>query len=78
MAFGELALLHDSPRTATIKTVTKCILWSLKRSDFKQVIEKISIKNYNENIEFTDNVSIFKSLTFKQKITIASSLIPEV
>jgi CRP-like cAMP-binding protein len=28
-SFGELALLHDSPRSATVTAVTDCTLWTL-------------------------------------------------
>jgi len=34
---GELALLYDAPRSATVYTKTDCILWSLRRNIFKRV-----------------------------------------
>lgn len=34
---GELALLYDAPRTATVKCTTSCVLWSLKRDFFKKI-----------------------------------------
>lgn len=30
-AFGELALLYNAPRSASIKAITDCILWGLDR-----------------------------------------------
>mmetsp|Transcript_18774 Transcript_18774/g.18884 ORF Transcript_18774/g.18884 Transcript_18774/m.18884 type:complete len:749 (-) Transcript_18774:401-2647(-) len=34
---GELALLYDAPRSATVRCLTDCSLWSLKREIFKQI-----------------------------------------
>jgi len=36
--FGEMALLHDVPRTATVKTITPSSLYTLKRRDLKQAM----------------------------------------
>jgi cGMP-dependent protein kinase len=33
--FGELALLHDTPRSATIRSVERCTMWGLDRKDFR-------------------------------------------
>lgn len=37
--FGEIALLRDTPRTATIRTVTQCRLLVLDKEDFKDLLE---------------------------------------
>lgn len=34
---GELALLYDAPRSATVKCTTDCVLWSLRREIFKRI-----------------------------------------
>lgn len=34
---GELALLYDAPRSATVRCLSECSLWSLKRDIFKQI-----------------------------------------
>ncbi|CAM9614196.1 unnamed protein product [Ectocarpus sp. 6 AP-2014] len=35
--FGELALLYNAPRSATVRTLTRCVLWSIHREVFKAV-----------------------------------------
>lgn len=34
---GELALLYDAPRSATVRCITNCVLWSLGRGIFKDI-----------------------------------------
>lgn len=34
---GELALLYDAPRSATVQCKTKCVVWSLSREIFKRI-----------------------------------------
>ncbi|KAL7543970.1 hypothetical protein ACHAXR_013465 [Thalassiosira sp. AJA248-18] len=36
-SFGELALMYGSPRAATIRAKTDCVLWSLDRRAFKGI-----------------------------------------
>ncbi len=38
--FGEIALLQAKPRSATIKTLTPCVLISLSRHRFKRLVEQ--------------------------------------
>ena len=36
--FGEIALLHREPRTATCRAVTPCSLFQLRRADFDEIV----------------------------------------
>ena len=38
--FGEMALLQDRPRSASIKTLTPCVVISLSRRRFKRLVER--------------------------------------
>ena len=38
-AFGELALLYNAPRAATIKAKTSSILWALDRQTFNNIVK---------------------------------------
>lgn len=42
--FGELALLNDDKRKATIVTVTECRFATLARDDYKKILGKIESK----------------------------------
>jgi ATP-binding cassette subfamily B protein len=38
-SFGEIALVTDSPRNATVTTITPCVLLSLRRDEFLRLLE---------------------------------------
>ena len=42
-SFGELALLYNAPRAATIKSKTDCILWALDRETFKNIVQDAAV-----------------------------------
>mmetsp|Transcript_691 Transcript_691/g.1250 ORF Transcript_691/g.1250 Transcript_691/m.1250 type:complete len:878 (-) Transcript_691:74-2707(-) len=72
--FGELALLHNSLRTATVKTVDRTTLWSLDRDTFKKAVERINAFNYNENMLFLNSIPLFDTLTPYQKECLVGAL----
>lgn len=43
--FGELALLYNSSRQATIISKSSCILWSLDRDTFNHIIKEAAMFN---------------------------------
>jgi len=59
--FGEIALLYNAPRSATIKTLTESGFWALDRSTFRKCIEELMHQEYDENRKFIDEVYIFYS-----------------
>ena len=38
--FGEMAVLHGQPRTATCRAVTPCAIYELRRADFERIAEQ--------------------------------------
>ena len=40
-SFGELALINDEPRKASIKTLSDCYLAYLDKNDYKKILRKI-------------------------------------
>ncbi len=61
-AFGELALLYNAPRAATIIARENCLLWALDRETFNYIVKDSSIKKREKYEKFLKNVDIFKSL----------------
>ena len=74
-SFGELALLYNAPRAATIicKSET-CDLWSLDRNTFTYIIKTAVQKKREKYDDFLDNVEILKCLSRQEKLKMADSL----
>lgn len=70
--FGEIALLHDSNRSATIKTLEKSTLWGLDRDTFRSFVQSVSSQNHELNKQFINSVRIFEQLTDMQKDNLLS------
>jgi cGMP-dependent protein kinase len=73
-SFGELALLHNSPRTATVRSTTPCELWGINRSSFTGAIRAVSKANYAENFDFIQSVVMFKALNFSEQDSLVQCL----
>lgn len=73
-SFGELALLHDSPRSASVKTLEKVTMWGLDRKSFRSAVETVNAENYKENQVFIESVPLFSVLTNMQKDSLVGSL----
>ena len=73
-SFGELALLHDSPRSASVYTIEKVTMWGLDRKTFRVAVETVNAQNYKENKLFIDSVPLFSILTPVQRDSLVGSL----
>lgn len=73
--FGELALMYNSTRSASIKANTKTKLWAIDRHTFKKVVEEGPTKNFKENREFIEKVPFFDSMTDSQKDAVTMALL---
>ncbi|KAH3902796.1 probable cAMP-dependent protein kinase regulatory subunit [Saccharomycodes ludwigii] len=73
-SFGELALMYNSPRAATVIAKTDCILWSLDRLTFRKILLGGSFKKRVLYDEFLKSVPILKSLTTYDRAKLADAL----
>jgi CRP-like cAMP-binding protein len=76
-SFGELALLHGAPRSGTVKTKTKTLLWCLERRNFRKIMDHINLINYEENIKFISSIAILANIDNDLKSVLASNLLKE-
>ena len=76
-SFGELALLHQSPRSATCKTLKDCQFWVLERKIFRKVIEHINYINFEENKKFIQSVPVLNMIENDLKTILCSNLLKE-
>lgn len=60
--FGELALLYNCPRAASIQALTDSVLYSLDRECFNHIVKDAAIRNRNRFEEFLSKVPLLQSL----------------
>jgi len=69
--FGELALMYNMPRAATIKAVTDGVLWSLDRKTFRQIIVKANANKRKQFEEFLKSLSVLENINDHERSKIA-------
>lgn len=62
-AFGELALLHNKPRAATIRCLTDCHFAVLDKNDYVKTLAKVHETKLTQKIDFLLSLPMFKSWT---------------
>ena len=61
-AFGELALLYNMPRAATVKAITSGTLWAMDRQTFRRILLKSAYKKRKMYENLINKVPMLKSL----------------
>ena len=74
-SFGELALLYNCPRAATIVCSSdECILWSLDRETFNNIVKDAAQKKREKYENFLKNVDILSTIDSYELGQICDSL----
>lgn len=61
-AFGELSLLYNAPRAATIIANEECLLWRLDRETFNHIVKEAANKRRNQYESFLTQVPILSTM----------------
>merc|ERR1719219_2724260 len=69
--FGELAILYNCQRTATIKAATDCKLWAIERQCFQTIMMRTAMVRQSEYTKFLKSVPTFVNLPEETLIKIA-------
>jgi CRP-like cAMP-binding protein len=63
IGFGELALINDAPRSATIRSTIETHFAILEKDDFKAILGKATRKRFATMIKFMSQFIVFKNMT---------------
>jgi len=74
VAFGELALLHNAPRAATVTAEEKVTAFALDMVSFKMILMGKSQQDTNDYVGFVNSMPMLSKLSDADKQTIASCL----
>ena len=76
-SFGELALMYNAPRAATVKASSDCKLWALDRLAFKVIMMETAASKNSTRSEFLGQVKIMETLSDMERRTIADALVAQ-
>ncbi|XP_071952421.1 cGMP-dependent protein kinase 1-like [Antedon mediterranea] len=72
--FGELAILYNCKRTATVKAATNAEIWAIDRSAFQVIMMRTGMQRQKEHIQFLKSIPLLKNLSSEDLMKLADSL----
>ena len=76
-AFGELALMYNAPRAATIRATAECLCYTLDLRSFRFILSKTASSGLMAKCEFVKKVKLLNALDDNMVTQVASALMEE-
>lgn len=73
-SFGELALMYNSPRAASVLCSTDAVVWAVDRYTFRRILMKVSSAKLAEYENFLKSVPLLSSLISSERAKFAEAL----
>ena len=70
--FGELALMYNTPRAATVKAAGPCTLWCIDRATFRSIVTHFQKVRTAKYVGFLSAVT-FSGVKLGDKLTVGAS-----
>ena len=74
---GDLALLYNTTRTASVKASTDCFFWALEGATYKERLVALKKAQYEVSSRFVNKLEVFSKLTPEQRGRLASEMLLE-
>jgi cAMP-dependent protein kinase regulator len=76
-AFGELALLYNAPRAASINADTPSLLWCLDRGTFNHIVKDASRRRREKYEDFLSKVKILENMEPYERSVLSDAFVEE-
>jgi len=72
--FGELALLYNAKRAASVYATDACVAWQLDRETFNHIVKEAASRQTGRYVELLEKVTVFFSLDDYQRVQVSDAL----
>uniref|UniRef100_A0A3Q0KLT7 cAMP-dependent protein kinase type II regulatory subunit n=1 Tax=Schistosoma mansoni TaxID=6183 RepID=A0A3Q0KLT7_SCHMA len=73
-SFGELALMYNTSRAASIIATTNGILWLMDRNTFRRIVLKAAFHKRQTYVELLEDIPLLKELSSYERTNVADAL----
>lgn len=77
-SFGELALMYNTSRAATVQAVSDGVLWLMDRNTFRRIVLKAAFQKRQRYEEFIKDVPVLKELSSFERLNVADALVSRI
>ena len=74
-SFGELSLLYNVPRAASITAIDECVLYKLDRDTFNNIVKDAAVKRRDMYEAFLKKVPLLENLENYERVQLSDSFV---